>query len=193
MEKCQWYLFQPNAKPPLFGEYRRCPIPKTSFSDTKWRFGLRLLYSAEELLPMKVVGIRTTIMRLGCRLASLQHQLAQGFYTLSAMSTSAPDTVAPALVPAAAAAPVTQPPSPKTDRMPPYRVLLHNADEPTFEYVVMSVMEIANFTMERAYNVTNEAHESGVSLVKITHKEHAELLVEQFQARLLTATMEPAE
>ena len=114
------------------------------------------------------------------------------------MSTSAPETVAPpapAVAAPAATSPTVapKPPATKVDRLPPFRVLLHNADEPTFEYVVMSVMQIANFTMEWAYDITKEADEQGVSLVKVTHKEHAELLVEQFASRLLTATMEPAE
>jgi ATP-dependent Clp protease adapter protein ClpS len=39
---------------------------------------------------------------------------------------------------------------------------------------------------------TVEAHESGVALLMVTHRERAELIQEQFQTRGLTVTIEPA-
>jgi ATP-dependent Clp protease adapter protein ClpS len=39
---------------------------------------------------------------------------------------------------------------------------------------------------------TVEAHESGVALLIVTHRERAELIQEQFQTRGLTVTIEPA-
>ena len=36
-----------------------------------------------------------------------------------------------------------------------------------------------------------EAHETGVTLLVETHREHAELLQEQFQSKQLTVTIEP--
>ena len=38
-----------------------------------------------------------------------------------------------------------------------------------------------------------EAHETGIALLLVTHKERAELYQEQFQSKGLTVTIEPAE
>ena len=35
------------------------------------------------------------------------------------------------------------------------------------------------------------AHKTGVSLILVTHREHAELLQEQFASKRLTVTIEP--
>jgi ATP-dependent Clp protease adapter protein ClpS len=39
---------------------------------------------------------------------------------------------------------------------------------------------------------TIEAHQSGVSMLLVTHRERAELIQDQFQTRGLTVTIEPA-
>jgi ATP-dependent Clp protease adapter protein ClpS len=41
--------------------------------------------------------------------------------------------------------------------------------------------------------VTREAHNTGVALLLVTHKERAELYVDQFKSKSLTVTIEPAE
>ena len=82
---------------------------------------------------------------------------------------------------------------PRTDRLPPFRVLLHNDDTNTPEDVTLALIEICFFQEPRAVLVMKEANDSGVALVMVTHKERAELLVEQFTSKQLTATMEPAE
>ncbi|MCW5766518.1 MAG: ATP-dependent Clp protease adaptor ClpS, partial [Phycisphaeraceae bacterium] len=71
--------------------------------------------------------------------------------------------------------------------------LLHNDDHNTMEHVVVVVVQIANVPVRRAYQVMIEAHEKGLALVKVCHREQAELLQEQFQSKGLTATIEPAD
>jgi ATP-dependent Clp protease adapter protein ClpS len=39
---------------------------------------------------------------------------------------------------------------------------------------------------------TIEAHDAGVALLLVTHRERAELIQEQFQTRGLTVTIEPS-
>lgn len=85
-------------------------------------------------------------------------------------------------------------PSPtKLDQLPPWRVLLHNADEPTMDYVVATLVELTPLNAHRAVTVMLEAHRTGVALVLVTHKERAELYRDQFQSKRLTVTIEPAE
>lgn len=86
----------------------------------------------------------------------------------------------------------TRPTEPKSDKLPPYSVLLHNDDVNDMLYVVRTVIEITPLDKERALEVTFEAHLSGVALVLVTHKERAELYQDQFQSKGLTATIEPA-
>lgn len=81
---------------------------------------------------------------------------------------------------------------PKVDQLPPFRVLLHNADEPTFEYVIQTLMELTPLNKVRSTEVTFEAHTRGVALVLVTHKERAELYEQQFKSKMLTVTIEPA-
>ncbi len=38
---------------------------------------------------------------------------------------------------------------------------------------------------------TLEAHETGVAMLLVTNREHAELLAEQFASKSLTVTIEP--
>ena len=85
--------------------------------------------------------------------------------------------------------PQQKPPQP----LPPWKVLLHNADEPTIDFVVDTIIELTPLKKEDAVLRTLEAHETGVSLLLVTHKERAELYQEQFTSKGLTVTIEPAE
>jgi ATP-dependent Clp protease adapter protein ClpS len=76
--------------------------------------------------------------------------------------------------------------------MPGWAVLLHNDDVNEFVFVARSVVEFARLAVEDAMERTIEAHESGVALLLVTHRERAELIQEQFQGRGLTVTIEPA-
>ncbi len=85
------------------------------------------------------------------------------------------------------------PPARKPQQLPPYRVLLHNDDVNTMEHVVLSIVRLTPLVMERAVECTMEAHETGLALLLVTHKERAELYQEQFTSVSLTVTIEPAE
>jgi ATP-dependent Clp protease adaptor protein ClpS len=77
--------------------------------------------------------------------------------------------------------------------LPMYRVILHNDDVNDVEHVVRSIVMLTPLNGQDAVERTIEAHNSGCSLLLMTHKEHAELYVEQFRSRSLTVTIEPEE
>jgi len=81
----------------------------------------------------------------------------------------------------------------RTQKLPPYRVILHNDDVNTFEHVIVTILELTNLSEPEAVQRTFEAHQTGQSLLLVTHKERAELYVEQFASRGLTVTCEPDE
>ena len=99
--------------------------------------------------------------------------------------------------------PAPQPPGPvaateaapapaRLDRLPPYRVLLHNDDQNDMTYVVETLVDLTSLEVRHATRVMFEAHRQGVSLVLVTHRERAELYVDQFHSRGLTVTIEAA-
>ncbi len=81
----------------------------------------------------------------------------------------------------------------KAQQLPPFRVLLHNDDVNSFDHVIASILKITPLPFEDAVDRTLEAHESGVSLLLVTHQERAELYVEQFASLHLTVTCEPED
>jgi ATP-dependent Clp protease adaptor protein ClpS len=85
--------------------------------------------------------------------------------------------------------PRQKPPAP----LPPWKVLLHNDDVNSFQYVLATIVELTPLKPEDAFRRMMEAHETGVSLLLTTHKERAELYRDQFQSKGLTVTIEPAE
>ena len=85
--------------------------------------------------------------------------------------------------------PQSKPPQP----LPPWKVLLHNDDKNDVLFVVQTVMELTPLGEQDAKLRTLEAHETGVALLLVTHKERAELYKEQFQSKGLTVTIEAAE
>jgi len=78
-----------------------------------------------------------------------------------------------------------------TDHLPPYRVILHNDDVNTFDHVIRTIVRLTPLSEEEAAQRTMEAHQTGSSLLLVTHKERAELYVEQFASCNLTVTCEP--
>ena len=78
-----------------------------------------------------------------------------------------------------------------TRLLPPYRVLLHNDDVNTFEHVIRTILQLTPLKEPEAVARTIEAHETGSSLLLVTHRERAELYVEQFTSKQLTVTCEP--
>jgi ATP-dependent Clp protease adapter protein ClpS len=85
--------------------------------------------------------------------------------------------------------PQTRPPQP----LPPWKVLLHNDDKNDIIFVVKTVMELTPLGEQESKQRTLEAHETGVALLLVTHKERAELYLDQFKSKGLIVTIEPAE
>ena len=94
---------------------------------------------------------------------------------------------------AVAQSPAKKPAKParKPKQLPPYKVLLHNDDVTTFEHVILSILKLTTLQLEDAVVKTLEAHESGLALLLVTHKERAELYAEQFATFNITVTIEP--
>lgn len=85
--------------------------------------------------------------------------------------------------------PVRQPPKP----LPLWKVLLHNDDKNDMPHVIASIVELTPLNKQDAELKTKEANDTGVSLLLVTHKERAELYMEQFASKSLIVTIEPAE
>lgn len=79
---------------------------------------------------------------------------------------------------------------PKVDRLPPYKVLLHNDDRNDMLDVVKAIVELTPLKKEMAVERMFEAHARGVSLLLTTHKERAELYKEQFHSKRLVVSIE---
>jgi ATP-dependent Clp protease adaptor protein ClpS len=65
--------------------------------------------------------------------------------------------------------------------LPPYNLILENDDYHSFEFVVMVLCKALGYSLERAFQFTNEAHHSGQAIVWTGSKEVAELKLEQLQ------------
>lgn len=79
------------------------------------------------------------------------------------------------------------------DELPKWKVLLHNDDVNEFDYVIETVSALTPLGLSEAATRTIEAHETGLSLLLMTHQERAELYVDQFKSRKLVVTIEPEE
>lgn len=93
----------------------------------------------------------------------------------------------------AAVATSVKPAPPRLDRLPPYKVLLHNDDVNDVGHVIQSIIDLTPLDRQAAFHRTREAHETGVSLLLVTHKERAELYRDQFRTKRLTVSIEPGE
>jgi ATP-dependent Clp protease adaptor protein ClpS len=85
----------------------------------------------------------------------------------------------------------TRPARPKIRRLPPWKVLLHNDDVNAMEDVIDAIVELTTLGRQEAILRMLEAHTRGLALLLTTHREHAELLQEQFTSKRLTVTIEP--
>ncbi|MFQ6049269.1 MAG: ATP-dependent Clp protease adaptor ClpS [Phycisphaerae bacterium] len=79
----------------------------------------------------------------------------------------------------------------KPRQLPPYKLLLHNDDVNEMTYVVQVIRKLTPLSLPEAVQKMLEAHHTGVAVLLVTHKERAELYVEQFASCGLTATAEP--
>ena len=77
---------------------------------------------------------------------------------------------------------------------PRYRVLLHNDDFNSMEYVVQVLMHtVPSLTQPQAVSIMMEAHTNGMALVITCALEHAEFYSETLNTHGLTSTIEPDE
>ncbi|EFA72561.1 ATP-dependent Clp protease adapter ClpS [Cylindrospermopsis raciborskii] len=75
---------------------------------------------------------------------------------------------------------------------PRYRVLLHNDDYNSMEYVVQVLLStIPSLTQPQAVTIMMEAHSNGLALVISCALEHAEFYCESLNNHGLTSTIEP--
>lgn len=74
----------------------------------------------------------------------------------------------------------------------PWRVVLHNDDVNPMEAVVEAIHHLTPLTRDQAQARMREAHLCGAAMLLVTHRERAELYVEQFQNYYLKVTIEPA-
>ena len=79
----------------------------------------------------------------------------------------------------------------RVDQLPDYRVLLHSDDVNDLVYMVETICDLTSIEPQRAAAIMMEAQSSGVALVLTTHRERAELYVEQFACKKMTVTIEP--
>lgn len=77
---------------------------------------------------------------------------------------------------------------------PRYRVLLHNDDFNSMEYVVQVLVKtVSGLTMPQAVSIMMEAHTNGTALVITCAQEHAEFYSETLRSHGLSSTIEPDE
>ncbi|NCJ07551.1 ATP-dependent Clp protease adapter ClpS [Synechococcales cyanobacterium C] len=77
---------------------------------------------------------------------------------------------------------------------PRYRVLLHNDDLNSMEYVVEVLLKtVPSLTQPQAVSVMMEAHTNGMALVITCALEHAEFYCETLKMHGLSSTIEPTE
>jgi ATP-dependent Clp protease adapter protein ClpS len=84
-----------------------------------------------------------------------------------------------------------RPDTPRFRPLPPYRViLLHEAGQELMN-VVRAVMDLTRLCREEATHKMWESYHRGQSQLLVTHKERAELYIDQFATRGITVTIEP--
>jgi ATP-dependent Clp protease adaptor protein ClpS len=82
-------------------------------------------------------------------------------------------------------------PKPQRGDLPRYKVILLPEAFDDLMFVVRSVMELTRFPRAEATHKMWEAHHSGRSVLLVTYRERAELLVELFAGKGLKVTIEP--
>ncbi len=87
--------------------------------------------------------------------------------------------------------PKPKPPRPRRRKLPPYKLLLHNDEVNTMDDVVHSIVRITPLSPAQAIRKMLEAHHSRTSVLLATHKERAELYVQQFASVRIMTSLEP--
>jgi ATP-dependent Clp protease adaptor protein ClpS len=70
----------------------------------------------------------------------------------------------------------------RTERQPPYAVVLHNDDVNTMDFVIAVLRLVFGYTVERCVELMLEAHEKGRSVVWVGPLEVAELKADQIKS-----------
>jgi ATP-dependent Clp protease adaptor protein ClpS len=78
-------------------------------------------------------------------------------------------------------------------RLPRWHLILVNDDHADLTVVVRTIMELTHFCRTEATHKMWQAHHCGRSHLLMTHRERAELYVEQFAGKGLTVTLEPVQ
>src|SRR5947209_9576954 len=81
--------------------------------------------------------------------------------------------------------------SSRSQPLPPYRVILRHGAGQELMGVVRAVMDLTRLCREEATHKMWESYHRGQSQLLITHKERAELYVDQFAHRGVTVAIEP--
>jgi len=84
----------------------------------------------------------------------------------------------------------TRPRKKPPGHLPLWKVLLHNDDKNDMVFVVETIVALTPLDANEAVQRMTEAHKTGVALLLVTHKERAELYMEQFASKGLTVTIE---
>jgi len=89
-------------------------------------------------------------------------------------------------------------PKPKSERKedvekePSWRVLLHNDDVHTFDYVTMAIVKVVKtITRKKAHRITVQAHSMGTATVTTTWKQMAKTMCLKLQKFGLTSSIAP--
>ncbi len=70
----------------------------------------------------------------------------------------------------------------RTQRQPPYAVILHNDDFNNMDFVVFVIQKVFGYTLEKCVTLMAEAHETGRAVVWVGSMEVAELKADQVHA-----------
>jgi ATP-dependent Clp protease adapter protein ClpS len=80
-----------------------------------------------------------------------------------------------------------------TNRLPPYKVIVHDSPVHTFDDVIQVLCRVVDgMTAERAFQHANEIHTTGASVVATVPKERAEHYQEGIGSIGLKVSIEPA-
>ncbi len=75
-------------------------------------------------------------------------------------------------------------------QLPRYKLILHASAVRDLVFVIRTIMELTHYCRAEATHKMWEAYHDGHSQLLVTHKERAELYVEQFADRGLAVTLE---
>jgi ATP-dependent Clp protease adaptor protein ClpS len=87
--------------------------------------------------------------------------------------------------------PAPRPDAPRSQPLPPYRVVLTHGTGQELMGIVRAVMDVTHLCREEATHKMWESYHRGRSQLLVTHKERAELYIDQFADHGITVTIEP--